>query len=138
MSATAAPTKPSSMCRNDEHSLCKSVRAKCNCPCHEGGPQMPPAPAERPRAVPDTPPSTVVFEDPPAGGRKGLKDRLALELEAVAARPGEWARIARYTSASGASAAATALRKNPPKGRWEFRGVAKDGASFLYVRFVGA
>lgn len=44
------PTKPSSMCRRDEHTRCASLSARCACACHPNGVQMPPT-TTRPAAI---------------------------------------------------------------------------------------
>lgn len=154
MSPVKAPTGPSSMCRNDEHALCATVKARCNCTCHGRTPQMPPERAERatrrdtddrPRPVRPVPvpvprPANlagVVFEPPPHFGRKPSKVELAPQLDVVRSRPGEWARIQTFTAKSSAATKAKKLKDNPPDGRWEFKGCAIDGGSGLWARYLG-
>lgn len=79
------------------------------------------------------------WEEPPAGGRRGvtpLRERLADPLAELEAHPGRWARIVEYASPTAGNSAAGTLRKQLGAG-WEFRGVRDGTTSYLYARYTG-
>lgn len=79
----------------------------------------------------------IAWEDPPAIIKSGgAPQKWAKLLSPVMERPGCWARIAEYATASVARTTASNLRHRKvviPDGVWEF--VAREGR--VYARYVG-
>ena len=74
-----------------------------------------------------------VVETPPPMRRRPF------HFDAAIDNPGEWVVLRRYNTQS-AQRVAHSLRRNPPAGRWEFRGATnhpKQGLSTVYGRYLG-
>lgn len=88
---------------------------------------------------PDTNSGGLVWEDPPARGRDAsLIPELVALIPRLKERPGSWARLRTYKSATGAGGAKAKAKDAPELAHLEFRASRVDGGSALYGRYVEA
>jgi hypothetical protein len=94
----------------------------------------------------DRPDHALRWEEPPETARRGSGQQsgeVITNLRAAAERPGEWARIATYPTASSASTVAGDLRsgrraRSKPAGRWEFKSGRADGGGYgVWACYLG-
>lgn len=145
---TDAKAGLSSMCRDKQHAMCKSAKARCSCSCHGPGGQQPATARANPirRSPISSLPAKakrrigkvtvdLVWEDPPESetGRKPIVKQAAPLVEALREEPGRWARIATWDGHSSAASAAKRLREAYDDIEWVAR--KTDDGSTLWGRF---
>jgi len=89
---------------------------------------------------------TLVVSEPPKKAPTTVADSPLIRnlIAAANEHPGEWVRIAKYTTAGSASTSASDLRNNRrtksrPAGRWEFRSgkITDEDAWGVWAKFLG-
>lgn len=134
-------------CNRGAHDGCRSSRA-CGCDCHldtpaarklAGAPPLKAVPADA------TGVDGIEWGDPPPANRAG---RISFEPEVLAAlkaRPGTWAKVHTYPSASGAYTVKRKLKAGDHRqlaaGEWEAEsrntGTKAKPSSALWLRYIG-
>lgn len=76
----------------------------------------------------------VRCDPPPPGRRSTIRDALHAQLDAVAADPGTWYRVATWPGKSSAHSAATTLKRTTTGYTFQAR-AGFDGGSALWARF---